>query len=243
MSNVVEVKNLNMAYHDSPVLWNINLSIANNSKTAIVGPNGAGKSTLIKGILGLLKPISGETKILGKDYQKVYKKIAYVPQSNSVHWDFPTTVFDVVLMGRYVYSGMLKRANKKDKEQVLASLKQVGMEDFKDRQISQLSGGQRQRVFLARAICQDAEIYFLDEPMQGVDIKTEKLIIEILNDFQAQGKTIIVVHHDLSTVKEYFDHVIILNKELVSTGSLREAFLEEKINQAYGSKIGEIYGY
>jgi manganese/zinc/iron transport system ATP- binding protein len=117
------------------------------------------------------------------------------------------------------------------------------MEDFKDRQISQLSGGQRQRVFLARAICQDAEIYFLDEPMQGVDIKTEKLIIEILNDFQAQGKTIIVVHHDLSTVKEYFDHVIILNKELVSTGSLREAFLEEKINQAYGSKIGEIYGY
>ena len=243
MSNIVEIKNLNMAYHDSPVLWNINLTIANNSKTAIVGPNGAGKSTLIKGVLDLLKPISGEVKVFGKDYKKVYKKIAYVPQSSSVHWDFPTTVFDVVLMGRYVYSGMLKRASKEDKMRALDSLKKVGMEEFKDRQISQLSGGQRQRVFLARAICQDAEVYFLDEPMQGVDIRTEKLIIEILNEFQAQGKTIIVVHHDLATVKEYFDHVIILNKELISTGTLKEAFIETKINQAYGSKIGEVYGY
>ena len=243
MSNIVEIKNLNMAYHDSPVLWNINLTIANNSKTAIVGPNGAGKSTLIKGVLDLLKPISGEVKVFGKDYKKVYKKISYVPQSSSVHWDFPTTVFDVVLMGRYVYSGMLKRASKEDKMRALDSLKKVGMEEFKDRQISQLSGGQRQRVFLAQAICQDAEVYFLDEPMQGVDIRTEKLIIEILNEFQAQGKTIIVVHHDLATVKEYFDHVIILNKELISTGTLKEAFIETKINQAYGSKIGEVYGY
>ena len=243
MSNVVEIKNLNMAYNDSPVLWNISLTIANNSKTAIVGPNGAGKSTLIKGILGLLRPISGEVKIFGKDYRKVYKKIAYVPQSSSVHWDFPTTVFDVVLMGRYVYSGLLKRSTKKDKERALESLKRVGMENYKDRQISQLSGGQRQRVFLARAICQNSDVYFLDEPMQGVDIKTEKLIIQILTEFQQQGKTIIVVHHDLSTVKEYFDHAIILNKELISTGPLQEAFIEEKINQAYGSKIGEVYGY
>lgn len=146
-------------------------------------------------------------------------------------------------MGRYVYSGLLKRSTKKDKERALESLKRVGMENYKDRQISQLSGGQRQRVFLARAICQDSDVYFLDEPMQGVDIKTEKLIIQILTEFQQQGKTIIVVHHDLSTVKEYFDHAIILNKELISTGPLQEAFIEEKINQAYGSKIGEVYGY
>ncbi|GMA46042.1 hypothetical protein GCM10025854_16120 [Tetragenococcus muriaticus] len=152
-------------------------------------------------------------------------------------------MFDVVLMGRYVYSSLLKRTSKEDKERALDSLKRVEMEDYKDRQISQLSGGQRQRVFLARAICQDADLYFLDEPMQGVDIKTEKLIVQILSEFQSQEKTIIVVHHDLATVKEYFDHAVILNKELISTGPLKEAFVEEKINQAYGNKIGELYGY
>src|SRR5690554_8052606 len=172
---------------------------------AIIGPNGAGKSTLIKGMLDLVKPISGSTIFFGQRYHEARSKIAYVPQRGSVDWDFPTTVFDVVLMGRYGHIGWLKRPTNKDKELATEALEKVGMLDFIDRQIAELSGGQQQRVFLARSLVQDADIYLLDEPFQGVDIKTERAIIKILKELKSQGKTVIVVHHDLDTVKDYFD--------------------------------------
>lgn len=242
MSEVIKVENLSMAYSDQIVLADVDLEIEENTKTAIIGPNGAGKSTLMNCMLDFLDPISGTVTFNGKTYKEAYKNIAYVPQSSGVNWDFPTTVLDVVLMGRYVHKGFFKRTSQADKDLAIATLKRVNMEEFADRQISQLSGGQRQRVFLARAICQDAEIYFLDEPMKGIDIKTEKLFAEILNGFQEQGKTIVIVHHDLATVREYFDHVILLNQRILAQGPVEEVFNTENITAAYDSRIGELYG-
>lgn len=242
MSEVIKVENLSMAYSDQIVLADVDLEIEENTKTAIIGPNGAGKSTLMNCMLDFLDPISGTVTFKGKPYKEAYKSIAYVPQSSGVNWDFPTTVLDVVLMGRYVHKGFFKRTSQADKDLAMNTLKRVNMEDFADRQIAQLSGGQRQRVFLARAICQDADIYFLDEPMKGIDIKTEKLFAEILNDFQAQGKTILIVHHDLATVREYFDHVILLNQRILAQGPVDEVFNTENISIAYDNRIGELYG-
>ena len=192
---IISVNHLTMAYHEKPVLWDVNLDIMENSITAIIGPNGAGKSTLIKGILDLEKTLSGQVKIMGQDFKDVHKKIAYIPQTSSVNWDFPTTVEDVVLMGRYVHLGWLKRPSQADRKKADQALAMIGLSDYKKRQISQLSGGQRQRVFIARAIAQDADIYFMDEPLAGVDKRTEKIIIDFLRDAQSQGKTSIVVHH------------------------------------------------
>jgi manganese/zinc/iron transport system ATP- binding protein len=232
---VIEVEDMTVAYHVKPVLWDIDLRIPKGVLMAIVGPNGAGKSTLIKAMLDLVKPISGSTLFNGHSYKKQRKNIGYVPQRGSVDWDFPTTVLDVVLMGRYGHIGWIKRPSNLDRQLATKALKQVGMEDFANRQISQLSGGQQQRVFLARAIVQDADIYFMDEPFQGVDAKTEKAIITILKEMRKQGKTVIVVHHDLQTVKEYFDWVTLLNVQLIACGPIEETFTDENLIKTYQS--------
>lgn len=231
----IHLEDMTIAYAEKPVLWDIDLDIYDNSITAVVGPNGAGKSTLIKGILNIIKPVSGKVKIWGKDYRDVYKKIAYIPQTNNVNWDFPIIVEEVVLMGRYVHAGLFKRYSGKDKEIVKNALETVNMSEFASRHISELSGGQKQRVFLARAIAQNAEIYFLDEPLQGVDITTEAIVMDTLKKFQRQGKTIICVHHDLSTVRKYFDHVVMINKKVLFSGKTQEVFNDESIKLTYGS--------
>src|SRR5690554_6767333 len=201
----VKVDDLTVAYNYKPVLWDIDLTVPEGVLMAIVGPNGAGKSTLIKAILGIIKPIAGSISIFGEPYAKQRKMVAYVPQKGSVDWDFPTTAFDVVLMGTYGSLGWIKRPGAKEKKIALESMEKVGMLSYRNRQISQLSGGQQQRVFLARALAQDASIYFMDEPFQGVDATTEIAIINILKELRKQGKTVIVVHHDLQTVPEYLD--------------------------------------
>ena len=234
---VISVKNLTIAYNDKPVLWDNNIDFVKNSITAIVGPNGAGESTLLKGILGLKKILSGKIEIEGKNLKDVKKEIAYIPQSSSVNWDFPTTVFDVVLMGRYVHCGWIKRPNKIDKKKALDAIEKIGLSQYRDRQISQLSGGQKQRVFIARAIASDANIYFMDEPLAGVDKKTEGIIMEFLRDSQKMGKTSIVVHHDLNTIKKYFDHLVIINKRIIAQGLVNNVFTNENIEMAFGGEF------
>ncbi len=233
---IVKVEDLSIAYHETPVIWDVDINVYEGTRTAIVGPNGAGKSTLLKGILGLMPLITGSVEIMGSKYKDHYKKIAYVPQRAGINWDFPATVLDVVLMGRYSHLGWIKRPNKNDIELSCNALEQIKMLEFKDRQISQLSGGQRQRVFLARAIVQNAELYFMDEPLQGVDIKTEGIIMDTLKQFQKEGKTTVLVHHDLNTVQKYFDHLIMLNKIPVAQGTVEKAFTDENIAKAYGVK-------
>lgn len=234
--SIIKVEDLTVAYEDKPVLWDIELEVKKGVLMAIVGPNGAGKSTLIKTMLDLIKPLTGEVRFYGEKYSKVRDRIAYVPQRGSVDWDFPTTVFDVVEMGRYGKVGWLKRVGKTDKEKTREAIKMVEMEEFSDRQISQLSGGQQQRVFLARALVQEAEIYFMDEPFQGVDNKTEKSIIKILKKLRDENKTVIVVHHDLQTVKEYFDYVTFINVSVVASGPVEEIFTPENIEKTYKNK-------
>lgn len=231
--NIIEIKDLTVAYGESVVLEKINLDIERGDFIALVGPNGAGKSTFIKTILNFLKPLEGSIKINGKSYKEERKKLAYVPQKGSVDWDFPTTLFDVVEMGCYGRVGFFKRINKEEKAKVREAIRQVDMLDFMDRQISELSGGQQQRAFLARALLQEAEIYLLDEPFQGVDAKTEKAIVEILKKLKSENKTVLVVHHDLQTVPLYFDKVILLNKSLIARGKVEEVFTVENIEQTY----------
>ena len=234
--SIIKVEDLTVAYEDKPVLWDIELEVKKGVLMAVVGPNGAGKSTLIKTMLDLIKPITGEVRFYGEKYSKVRDRIAYVPQRGSVDWDFPTTVFDVVEMGRYGKVGWLKRVGKIDKEKTREAIKMVEMGEFSDRQISQLSGGQQQRVFLARALVQEADIYFMDEPFQGVDNKTEKSIIKILKKLRDENKTVIVVHHDLQTVKEYFDYVTFINVSVVASGPVEEIFTPENIEKTYKNK-------
>ena len=229
----VKVEDLTIAYYSKPVVWDVDLNIKKGKLTAILGPNGAGKSTLLKAILNLIPISSGKILFFDKTYKEFRKNISYVPQSESVDWDFPTDVLDVVMMGTYGKLGWIKRAGKKEKELSLEALKKLGMEEYVDRQISDLSGGQQQRVFLSRALVQDSEIYFLDEPLKGVDAKTEKEIMRILKELRDSGKTIVVVHHDLRTVEEYFDDVVLLNKLVVASGSVKDVFIEENINKAY----------
>lgn len=233
----VRVDNLTVSYHKKPVLKEVSFAAPEGKLIGIVGPNGAGKSTLIKGILGLVPKTSGNVQIYGKPYRLQRKKVGYVPQRESVDWDFPTSVFDVVLMGRYGQIGWFKRPGKKDKETAMACLEKVGMAEYANRQISQLSGGQQQRVFLARALAQDATVYFMDEPFVGVDAATEKAIIALLNELKAQGKTVLVVHHDLQTVKEYFDWVLLLNMRKVAMGPAEEVFTIENLQKTYGGRL------
>ena len=224
--NAIEIRNLTVAYGENIALENFNLDIEAGSLMALVGPNGAGKSTLIKTILKFLKQITGEIKINGKT-------LAYVPQRNSVDWDFPTTLFDVVEMGCYGRVGLFKRVNKEEKQKVLKAIEQVGMLDFKDRQISELSGGQQQRAFIARALVQEADIYLMDEPFQGVDSTTEKSIVDILKKLKSEGKTLIIVHHDLQTVPTYFETVTFINKTVIASGKVEKVFTQENIDITY----------
>ena len=238
MEWAVEVEDMTVAYTTKPVLWDVDMKVPIGSLAAIVGPNGAGKSTLLKAMLGLLTVISGSVKFyidhhLAMDKHD-YKKIAYVPQSGSVDWDFPTPVLDVVLMGRYGHLGWFKRPSKKDKELALSMIEKMGMSDYVNRQIRQLSGGQQQRVFLARALVQEADIYLMDEPFKGVDKTTEHAIISLLQEMKARGKTVIVVHHDLNTVPQYFDWVTMVNKQTVAYGPVAETFTDEAIERTYG---------
>lgn len=233
----IEVTDLTVAYGEKPVLWDIDLNVPGGVLMAIVGPNGAGKTTLIRSILGLVKAAAGQVLIFGKPYDKQRRIVGYVPQRGSVDWDFPTSVVDVVMMGRYGFLGWIKRPGKKDRTIALESLEKVGMAKFANRQISQLSGGQQQRVFLARALVQDADVYFMDEPFQGVDATTERAIIALLQDLREQGKTVVVVHHDLQTVPEYFDWVTLINVRRIASGPVAKVFIDENLRLAYGGRV------
>ncbi|GIV61396.1 MAG: manganese ABC transporter ATP-binding protein [Rhodothermaceae bacterium] len=234
----IDVRDLTVAYRDKPVLWDVDLEVPPGVLMAIVGPNGAGKTTLIKAILGLVKPAAGEVLIYGEPYEKQRDKVAYVPQRGSVDWDFPTSVLDVVMMGLYGKLGWFRRPGRRERALAMEALEKVGMAAFARRQISQLSGGQQQRVFLARALVQDALVYFMDEPFQGVDATTERAIIDLLRDLRARGKTVVVVHHDLQTVPEYFDAVMLLNVRCIASGPVSEVFTEENLRLTYGGRIG-----
>lgn len=242
MDNIaVEVNDLTVAYYKKPVLWDIDVQIPSGVLMAIVGPNGAGKSTLIKAILNLVKPLTGRILFWGESYQSNRKRIGYVPQRGSVDWDFPTSVLDVVTMGTYGSLGWIRRPGKEHKEKAIEAIKKVGMLDYCDRQISQLSGGQQQRVFLARALVQDADIYFMDEPFQGVDAKTEKAIVRLLAELKDRNKTVVVVHHDLQTVPEYFDWVTLLNTTVIDCGKIKDVFSEENLKKTYRGAIDSFY--
>jgi manganese/zinc/iron transport system ATP- binding protein len=233
----IEVTDLTVAYHEKPVLWDVDLEVPAGVLMAIVGPNGAGKTTLIKAILGLIQPAAGQVLIHGRPYTQQRQLVGYVPQRGSVDWDFPTTVLDVVMMGRYGTLGWLRRPGRQDRVRAIEALEKVGMHTFADRQISQLSGGQQQRVFLARALVQDAQLYFMDEPFQGVDATTERAIVTLLQSLRADGKTVVVVHHDLQTVPEYFDWVTLLNVRRIASGPVAEAFTEHNLRLAYGGRV------
>lgn len=230
---IISVDDLTVAYNNKTAVRHLNIDVKAGSLTAVVGPNGAGKSTLMKAIMKLIKPTSGQTSVMDDTSKKSLKNIAYVPQKGDVNWDFPATVLDVVIMGRYVHKGWFKRPNSEDKRIALNALETMKMTDYKDRQISELSGGQRQRVFLARAIAHDASIYLMDEPLQGIDITTEKLIIDTMKELQQKGKTFLVVHHNLNTVPEYFDHVVILNKKIIASGPVKDVWSQDNIDAAY----------
>lgn len=233
----VEVHDVTVAYRRKPVLWDVDVSLPAQSLIAIVGPNGAGKSTLLKAILGLVPLASGEVRIFGKALKQSRSLIGYVPQRETVDWDFPVDALDVVLMGRYGRLGWIRRPGRADRDAAMEALGKVGMQEFAARQISQLSGGQQQRVFLARALAQDATIYFMDEPFAGVDAATEKAIVGVLRELRAAGKTVIAVHHDLQTVPEYFDHVVLLNMRLVAAGPVAATFTRDNLQKTYGGRL------
>ena len=233
----IQVTDLTVAYQDKPVLWDIDLDVPPGVLLAIVGPNGAGKTTLVKAILGLVRPAAGNVLIYGKPYEAQRRIVGYVPQRGSVDWDFPTNVLDVVTMGCYGALGWIRRPGKKEREQAMQALEKVGMEAYTARQISQLSGGQQQRVFLARALVQDATVYLMDEPFQGVDATTERAIVTLLQELRADGKTVVVVHHDLQTVVDYFDWVMLLNIRRIASGPVPEAFTSDNLRETYGGRL------
>lgn len=242
---IVNIQNLTVAYDSKPVLWDVNLKIPRCKLIGVVGPNGAGKSTLLKAILNLVKPVHGSINFNLYTEDKVKNKknsIGYMPQNNSVDWDFPVNVIELALMGRYGKIGFLKRPSKKDYGLAMNMLDRVGIQDLSKRQIGQLSGGQQQRAFLARALVQDAEIYFMDEPFKGVDLQTEKIIIEILQKLVEEGKTVVVIHHSLSTVKKYFNYLILLNVEVIASGVTEDIFNEEYLIKTYKSNLDLVEG-
>ncbi len=235
---ILDVHDITVAYHRKPVLWNVDLVIREPRLVGIVGPNGAGKSTLIKAILGLVPIAGGYVRLFGKPLAKQRRRVGYVPQRESVDWDFPVSVMDAVLMGTYGELGWFRRPGRPQKDRARECLKQVGILDLAGRQIGQLSGGQQQRVFLARALAQNADIYFMDEPMAGVDAATEQIIFRLLRDLRDAGKTVLVVHHDLRTVPAYFDDVALLNMRLVAHGPVADIFTQDNLRRAYGGRLG-----
>jgi manganese/zinc/iron transport system ATP- binding protein len=237
LAPVLEVHDLTVAFDKKPVLWNVDLMLPQGKLIGIIGPNGAGKSTLIKAMMGILPLSSGYIKVFDQTLDEVRSKVSYVPQRESIDWDFPASVLDVVLMGRYSKVGLFRRPRKADRDVARDCLKKVGMEAYANRQISQLSGGQQQRTFLARALAQQADLYFMDEPFAGVDAATEKAIVTLLRSMTAQNKTVIVVHHDLQSVRQYFDWVILLNTRLVASGPTATTFTTENLQSTYGGKL------
>lgn len=233
----LEVRDLTVAYREKPVLWDVDLVVPPGQLSAIVGPNGAGKSTLIKAVLGLIPKASGTVKFFGEDLKAARSRIGYVPQRGSVDWDFPTSALDVVVMGLYGRLGWFRRPGKKEHEEALRCLEQVSMTEFAHRQISQLSGGQQQRVFLARALAQNSDLYFMDEPFAGVDAVTEEAILRVLHELKGQGKTVVVVHHDLETVRDRFDHLTLLNVQVIASGPIEHTFNEESLKATYGERM------
>ena len=233
---LLHVEDVTMAYRESAVLWDIDLDVPTGVRCAIVGPNGAGKSTLLKGVLGLEKPVAGYVRLWGKTIDEVRERIAYVPQRGAVNWDFPTTVFDVVLMGRYVHIGLMRRPGREDRERARAALAEMQLEKLAERQISELSGGQKQRVFIARALAQDAQLYIMDEPLAGVDETTERIIMDKFMDLQKEKRTVIAVHHDLSTLDAYFDYLVVLNRTVKASGYLAGIDKEAALARAYRVK-------
>lgn len=238
MAPVLDIHDVTVAYHRKPVLWDVDLVIQEPQLAAVVGPNGAGKSTLIKAVLGLVPMASGRVEIFGQPVSRVRKRIGYVPQRESVDWDFPVSVLDVILMGTYGQLGWIRRPGAAERKWARECLDKVGLAALERQQIGQLSGGQQQRVFLARALAQKADIYFMDEPMAGVDAATERTIFEILRELRDAGKTIIAVHHDLRTVPMYFDYVALLNVRLVASGPREQVFTPENLRKTYGGRLG-----
>jgi manganese/zinc/iron transport system ATP- binding protein len=242
----IEVHNLTASYNRKPVLWDIDFKLPQGQLIGIVGPNGSGKTTLLKNIMGLMEPDSGYVNLFGKKLEDIREKVSYVPQRESVDWDFPANVMDVVNMGRYRKSNLFKSLSKKDKEISTQVLEKVKMLEFAKRQISQLSGGQQQRVFIARSLAQQADLYLMDEPFVGVDAATEESILHLLSEMKKEGKTVVIVHHDLQTAYEYFDHIVLLNTRLVAHGPKEEVFTPDLLQEAYGgrltvlSKIGDL---
>ncbi len=229
----IEVEDLTVAYRDKPAIWDMDLRIPTGVLAAIVGPNGAGKSTLLKAVLGLIRPVAGSIQVFGQPFRNMRRRVAYVPQRSSVDWDFPTDVLDVATMGTYGRLGWIRRPGRAERRDALAALDRVGIADLAHRQIGQLSGGQQQRVFLARALVQDADLYVMDEPFQGVDAITEAAIVNVLRALRDDGKTVVAVHHDLATVPKYFDWVALLNVKLIAAGPVGESFTDGNVKTAY----------
>lgn len=233
----LSIHDVTVAYNRRPVLWDIDYDAPRASLVGIIGPNGAGKSTLIKAVLGLVPLASGRIQVFGEPAKNMRRQIGYVPQREAVDWDFPVSALDVVTMGRYGRIGLFRRVKRDDKAAAMKSLEKVGMAELAHRQISQLSGGQQQRVFLARALTQEAELYLMDEPFAGVDAATEQAIITILRELRAQEKTCMVVHHDLATARDYFDHVLLLNMRIVAAGRTKDVLTNENLHKTYGGRL------
>ncbi len=234
---ILEIHDLTVSYDRRPVLWGVDLTLPKGALVGIIGPNGAGKSTLLKTAMGLIPASSGYVKVLGEPLDRVRTEISYVPQRESVDWDFPASALDVVLMGRYGKVGLFHKLRQSDKAVAMECLRKVNLEGFAHRQISQLSGGQQQRVFIARALAQDAQLYCMDEPFAGVDMATEVAIVEILRELTRKGKTVVVVHHDLQSVPKYFDWTILLNVRLIASGPTSQVFTNDLLQETYGSKL------
>ena len=233
----LSVHDVTVAYHRKPVLWDIDFDAPPGKLTAIVGPNGAGKTTLIKASMGLIPLVAGRVEIFGKPIRAQRRLVGYVPQRGSVDWDFPVSALDVVCMGRYRAISWCRPVSRAHKQASMECLERVGMADFAHRQISQLSGGQQQRVFLARALAQDARLYFMDEPFAGVDAATEIAIVDVLRTLRDDNRTVICVHHDLQTISEYFDHILLLNMRIVAQGPVSEVFTHENLQKTYGGRL------
>jgi len=235
--SILDIHDVTVAYHRKPVLWDVDLNLTTPSLVGIVGPNGAGKSTLIKAILGLVPLAGGQVRVFGQPLDVVRRRVGYVPQRESVDWDFPVSVLDVVLMGTYGRLGWFRRPGKAEREWALQCLDHVGLANLSRQQIGQLSGGQQQRAFLARALAQRADLYFMDEPMAGVDAATERVVFSLLRELREQGKTVLVVHHDLRTVPQYFEQVVLLNVRLVASGPTATTFTPDNLQKTYGGRL------
>jgi len=233
----LEIHDLTVSYDRRPVLYGIDVTVEPGALVGVVGPNGAGKSTLIKTIMGIVPSNGGWVKVFGQPFDKAVTRVGYVPQRESVDWDFPVSVMDVVLMGRYGHAGLLRRVGKRDREIARDCLEKVNMAPFASRQIGNLSGGQQQRVFLARALAQESDLYLMDEPFAGVDAATETAIVELLRELKERGKTLLIVHHDLATAREYFDKLLLLNMRLVAYGGVEEVFNAELLQKTYGGRL------